>query len=61
MSGVAVALGMVLFLGGFVWGAVVYRPYTVPTDSMAPTIGAGDRILAERVDGTDVRRGDVVV
>ncbi|MFE6286863.1 signal peptidase I [Streptomyces sp. NPDC057877] len=61
LSGLAVALGLVLFLGGFAWGAVVYRPYTVPTTSMAPTIGAGDRVLAERVDGSEVRRGDVVV
>ncbi|MGW3951946.1 signal peptidase I [Streptomyces sp. NPDC004752] len=61
LSGVAVALGMVLFLGGFAWGAVVYRPYTVPTSSMTPTIDAGDRVLAERVDGSAIRRGDVVV
>ena len=61
LSGLAVALGLVLFLGGFAWGAVVYRPYTVPTSSMAPTIAVGDRVLAERVDGADVRRGDVVV
>ncbi|MFE9768465.1 signal peptidase I [Streptomyces sp. NPDC005808] len=61
LSGVAVALGLVLFLGGFVWGAVVYRPYTVPTGSMTPTIDAGDRVLAQRVDGADIRRGDVVV
>ncbi|MEU9734037.1 signal peptidase I [Streptomyces sp. NPDC048002] len=61
LSGLAVALGMVLFLGGFGWAAVVYRPYTVPTTSMTPTIGAGDRVLAERVDGDEIRRGDVVV
>ncbi|WP_030566952.1 signal peptidase I [Streptomyces aureocirculatus] len=61
LSGVAVALGCVLFLGGFVWGAFVYQPYTVPTGSMTPTIGAGDRVLAQRIDGDDVRRGDVVV
>ncbi|MFC5216186.1 signal peptidase I [Streptomyces coerulescens] len=61
LSGLAVALGLVLFLGGFAWGAVVYRPYTVPTSSMAPTIGAGARVLAERIDGDDIRRGDVVV
>ncbi|MFB6770662.1 signal peptidase I [Streptomyces sp. NPDC056337] len=61
LSGLAVALGMVLFLGGFAWGAVIYRPYTVPTSSMVPTIGVGDRVLAERIDGSDVRRGDVVV
>ncbi|MFE0509200.1 signal peptidase I, partial [Streptomyces sp. NPDC058964] len=61
LSGLAVALGLVLFLGGFAWAAVVYRPYTVPTSSMTPTIDAGDRVVAQRVDGSDVRRGDVVV
>ncbi|MFD0022525.1 signal peptidase I [Streptomyces sp. NPDC058382] len=61
LSGLAVAVGCVLFLGGFAWAAVVYRPYTVPTGSMTPTVNAGDRVLAERVDGSEVRRGDVVV
>ncbi|MFC7258138.1 signal peptidase I [Streptomyces lutosisoli] len=61
LSGLAVALGIVLFIGGFAWGAVVYRPYTVPTSSMTPTIDAGDRVLAQRIDGSEVRRGDVVV
>ncbi|MFJ9151452.1 signal peptidase I [Streptomyces sp. NPDC102270] len=61
LSGLAVALGLVLFLGGFAWGAVVYLPYTVPTSSMTPTIDAGDRVLAQRVDGDEIRRGDVVV
>jgi signal peptidase I len=28
---------------------------------MTPTINSGDRVLAQRVDGADVRRGDVVV
>ena len=61
LSGLAVALGIVLFLGGFAWGAVLYRPYTVPTSSMTPTIDAGDRVLAQRVDSGEIRRGDVVV
>ncbi|WP_200302536.1 signal peptidase I [Streptomyces adelaidensis] len=61
LSGLAVALGCVLFLGSFVWGVIVYQPYTVPTDSMAPTITSGDRILAERMDGAEIERGDVVV
>ncbi|MFE2535964.1 signal peptidase I [Streptomyces sp. NPDC059371] len=61
LSGLAVALGLLLFLGGFAWAAVDYRPYTVPTSSMAPTINIGDRVLAQRVDGSEVRRGDVVV
>ncbi|GAA3295518.1 signal peptidase I [Streptomyces cinereospinus] len=61
MSGLAVALGLVLFLVGFGWAAVTYLPYTVPSRSMTPTIDAGDRVLAQRVDGAEVRRGDVVV
>ncbi|MFF3409890.1 signal peptidase I [Streptomyces sp. NPDC002742] len=61
LSGLAVALGLVLFLVGFGWAAVVYLPYTVPTSSMAPTINIGDRVLAQRVDGSEIRRGDVVV
>lgn len=28
---------------------------------MTPTINAGDRVLAQRVDGGEIRRGDVVV
>lgn len=61
LSGLAVALGLVLFLGGFGWAALIYRPYTVPTGSMTPTINAGERVLAQVVDGDEVRRGDVVV
>lgn len=61
LSGLAVAVGCVLFLGAFVWGAVLYQPYTVPTESMDPTVKAGDRVLAERIAGDEVRRGDVVV
>ena len=61
LSGIAVALGCVLFLGGFAWAAVLYRPYTVPTGSMEPTVRPGDRVLGERIDGSQVRRGDVVV
>lgn len=61
LSGLVVAVGCVLFLGGFAWGAVLYQPYAVPTDSMNPTVKAGDRVLAERIDGDEVRRGDVVV
>ncbi|MFF5639175.1 signal peptidase I [Streptomyces sp. NPDC012825] len=61
LSGLAVAVGCVLFLGGFVWGALLYRPYTVPSDSMTPTLDVNSRVLAERVDGAEVKRGDVVV
>ncbi|MFI5619275.1 signal peptidase I [Streptomyces sp. NPDC051567] len=61
LSGLAVAVGFALFLGGFGWGALLYRPYLVPTDSMTPTVRPGDRVLAQRIDGAEVRRGDVVV
>lgn len=61
LSGLAVAIGFVFFLGGFVWGALVYQPYTVPTDSMVPTVRPNDRVLAQRIDGDQVRRGDIVV
>ncbi|MQY12246.1 hypothetical protein SRB5_23790 [Streptomyces sp. RB5] len=61
VSNVAVALGCVLFLGGFAWAAVLYQPYTVPTDSMSPTVVGGQKVLAERISADEVRRGDVVV
>ncbi|MET8503672.1 signal peptidase I [Streptomyces sp. NPDC004787] len=61
LSGLVVAVGCVLFLGGFVAGAVFYQPYTVPSDSMTPTLAVGSKVLAERVDGAEVKRGDVVV
>ncbi|WP_329137094.1 signal peptidase I [Streptomyces sp. NBC_01476] len=61
LSGLVIALGCVLFLGGFAWAAVVYRPYTVPTDSMKPTVSPGDKVLAQHISGDQVRRGDVVV
>lgn len=61
LSGLAVAVGCVLFLGGFAWGAVEYKPYTVPTDSMTPTVKVGDRVLAQRIDSSAVHRGDVVI
>lgn len=61
LSGLAVAVGCVLFLGGFAWAALVYRPYTVPTGSMSPTVETGSRVLAQRMTGDEVRRGDVVV
>ncbi|MFI8826460.1 signal peptidase I [Streptomyces sp. NPDC053431] len=61
LSGLAVAVGCVLFLGGFAVGAVLYEPFSVPTDSMTPTLDVGSKVLAQRVDGADVKRGDIVV
>ncbi|MFJ3580713.1 signal peptidase I [Streptomyces sp. NPDC090127] len=61
LSGLAVAVGCVLFLGGFVWGALLYQPYSVPTDSMTPALAVGSKVLAERIDGDEARRGDIVI
>ncbi|MET9954192.1 signal peptidase I [Streptomyces sp. NPDC006339] len=61
LSGLVVAVGCVLFLGGFVVGAVLYQPFSVPTDSMTPTLDVGSKVLAQRVDGAEVKRGDIVV
>ncbi|WP_438827355.1 signal peptidase I [Streptomyces otsuchiensis] len=61
LSNAVVALGCVLFLGGFVLAAFLYQPYLVPTDSMAPTVAADDRVVAQRIDGREVHRGDIVV
>ncbi|TDC22733.1 signal peptidase I [Streptomyces sp. 8K308] len=61
LSAAAVGVGCLLFLGGFVLAAFLYQPYTVPTNSMSPAVVAGDRVLAQRIDGSEVRRGDVVV
>ncbi|NJP65536.1 signal peptidase I [Streptomyces spiramenti] len=61
LANLTVAVGCVLFLGGFVMAAFLYQPYLVPTDSMAPTVSANDRVVAQRIDGHEVRRGDIVV
>ncbi|MFI2611928.1 signal peptidase I [Kitasatospora sp. NPDC018619] len=61
LQGVALALGLVLMVGGFALIAVDYRPYKIPTASMHPTLRAGDTVLARKVGGGDIGRGDVVV
>ncbi|MER7583226.1 signal peptidase I [Kitasatospora sp. NPDC097691] len=61
LQGVALALGLVLMIGGFALIAVDYRPYNIPTASMHPTLQTGDTVLARKVDGGAVGRGDVVV
>ncbi|MFG2882549.1 signal peptidase I [Streptomyces sp. NPDC048297] len=54
-------LGAVLGGGAFVYGKEAYGGSTVSSRSMTPTYQPGDRIFWERVDGSEVRRGDVVV
>lgn len=43
--------------------AFVVKPFQVPSESMSPTLEAGDRILADRITliASDPRPGDVVV
>ncbi|MBV2151793.1 signal peptidase I [Kitasatospora sp. SUK 42] len=61
LQGIALAVGLVLMVGGFALIAVDYRPYKIPTASMHPTLQIGDTVLARKVDGGAIGRGDVVV
>ncbi|MFF0415253.1 signal peptidase I [Kitasatospora sp. NPDC004745] len=61
LQGVAIALGLVLMIGGFALIAIDYRPYKIPTASMSPTLQIGDTVLARKIGGGAVGRGDVVV
>ncbi|MGX4691827.1 signal peptidase I [Streptomyces sp. JNUCC 63] len=54
-------VGLVLGIGAFVYGKEAYGGSIVQSTSMSPTYKPGDRVFFERVDGTRVRRGDVVL
>ncbi|AWT43639.1 MULTISPECIES: signal peptidase I [Streptomyces] len=54
-------LGVVLGLGGVGFARYQYGGSVVSSESMKPTYGPGDRVVYERVDGSEVRRGDIVV
>ncbi|MFI5976576.1 signal peptidase I [Streptomyces sp. NPDC051452] len=54
-------LGLALAIGAFGYGRGAYGVGTLPGRGMAPTYGPGERIVWERLDGSEVRRGDVVV
>ncbi|GAA3850579.1 hypothetical protein GCM10023084_01010 [Streptomyces lacrimifluminis] len=54
-------VGVVLALGSLGYARTWYAAFSVSSESMAPTYEPGDRIFAERVDGSEVRRGDVVL
>ncbi|WP_371503413.1 signal peptidase I [Kitasatospora sp. NBC_00374] len=61
LQGAVIALGFVVLVAGFGLIAGYYRPYRIPTTSMSPTIEGGDTVLARRVDGASVGRGDIVI
>ncbi|WP_427922063.1 signal peptidase I [Streptomyces sp. cg40] len=54
-------LGVVLVLGSIVYARTSYGSSTGSSQSMLPTYKPGDRIFFDKVDGGEVRRGDVVV
>jgi len=54
-------LGLVLAVGAFGYGRHAYGGGTVSSRSMEPAYEPGDRIVWERMDGSQVRRGDVVM
>ncbi|WP_042384862.1 signal peptidase I [Streptacidiphilus melanogenes] len=61
IQALGIGIGLVAMIGGFALIAFQYRPYAVPTGSMEPTIMAGQTVLAEKVSGGDIGRGDIVV
>ncbi|MFE6360832.1 signal peptidase I [Streptomyces sp. NPDC057806] len=53
--------GLALVAGCLLWLRTGYVLSKVNGESMTPTYAVGDRIAAERVDGDEVERGDVVL
>ncbi|MEU1212955.1 signal peptidase I [Streptomyces sp. NPDC005790] len=60
-AGVLVPLGVILALGGGGYFLTHYRGVTVMSQAMEPTYRVGERLVVERVDADEVRRGDVVL
>ncbi|MBR8641983.1 signal peptidase I [Streptomyces tuirus] len=54
-------VGLLSGLGGLVYARQAFGGSIVSSESMRPTYGPGDRVIFERIDGSDVRRGDVVL
>jgi signal peptidase I len=52
----AIALLLVLLVRTF-----VVQTFSIPSDSMTPTLRPGERVLVWRVGAGDVQRGDVIV
>ncbi|MFI6416494.1 signal peptidase I [Streptomyces sp. NPDC050842] len=58
---VLIPLGLVLALGGFGYFFGNFQGVTVMSQAMEPTYHQGDRLVAERIDAGEVRRGDLVL
>ncbi|QIP85020.1 signal peptidase I [Streptomyces sp. Tu 2975] len=58
---VLVPLGLVLMLGGIGYIGTSYERTTVMSEAMTPTYRPGERLLIERTDVGEIRRGDVVL
>jgi signal peptidase I len=54
-------LGLVVLVGSLLYARSAYTAVTVAGGSMAPTYTVGQRLVVERLDGNEVRRGDVVL
>ncbi|GAA4074359.1 signal peptidase I [Streptomyces shaanxiensis] len=55
------SLGLVLVIASVLWLRTGYVLSSMSGENMRPTYEIGDRIVAERVDGDEVGRGDLVL
>ncbi|MEU5400600.1 signal peptidase I [Streptomyces sp. NPDC005963] len=58
---VLVPLGLILALGGTWYLLAKYQGITVTGEAMKPTYRPGERLVVERIDVGEIRRGDVVL
>lgn len=58
---ILVAAGALIFAGVATFDLLHYSGYTLPGDSMEPTIGPGTHVWARSVDGANVKAGEIVV
>jgi signal peptidase I len=58
---VLVPLGLILALGGIGYLITNYQGATVVSEAMKPTYRQGERLVIERIDADEIRRGDVVL
>ncbi|MGW4200093.1 signal peptidase I [Streptomyces sp. NPDC004726] len=58
---VLVPLGLILALGGIGYFLTNYQGATVTGEAMEPTYRPGERLVIDRIDAGEIRRGDVVL